>query len=96
MKQLIDVARVAEMARLALTDEERRTLQGQLEEILSYTQLLDALPLENVPPTIHGLEGVAAMRDDIEAPPYGHELLLATAPELHESEYRLPKIVEEA
>jgi aspartyl-tRNA(Asn)/glutamyl-tRNA(Gln) amidotransferase subunit C len=59
-----DVDRVAALAQLELTDEERRTFVNQLNEILGYAQQIQGLDTTGVEPTSHVLTGHFADRAD--------------------------------
>ena len=59
-----DVAHVARLARLELTDEELDTFTGQLAAVLEHAADVEALDVDDVPPTSHPFEltNVAARR----------------------------------
>ena len=61
---LEQVDHVANLARLALTDEERTQYAEQLSAILAYADMLNELDLENVPPTSHAVAQTNVMRED--------------------------------
>ena len=50
---LIDIEKVANLARLSLTDEERRRLPEEMGEIIAFANQLSALDTEGVPATAH-------------------------------------------
>jgi aspartyl-tRNA(Asn)/glutamyl-tRNA(Gln) amidotransferase subunit C len=92
----IDVAYVAELARLALTPEEKDTFQQQLETIVRYVEKIGGLELSGIEPTLHGQPVVNVFREDVLVPSFERERFLANAPERNGAEFRLPKIVEDA
>jgi len=92
----IDVAYVAELARLELTPDEKRVFQQQLETIVSYVEKIGELDLAGIEPTMHGQSLVNVFREDVVAPSLDRERVLANAPERNGPEFRLPKIVEDA
>ena len=53
-KPTIDVAYVAELARLDLTDAEKAVFQPQLENIVKYVEKIASVDVTDVPPTMHG------------------------------------------
>ena len=63
----IDVAYVAELARLELTDEEKSVFQPQLENIVKYVEKISEVDVEGVEPMMHGRPLVNAFREDVEA-----------------------------
>ena len=92
----IDVAYVAELARLELTPEERAVFQPQLEDIVKYVEKISAVDVSDVPPTLNGREIVNAFREDVVRPSMDREDALANAPARTGDEFMLPKIVEGA
>jgi aspartyl-tRNA(Asn)/glutamyl-tRNA(Gln) amidotransferase subunit C len=89
-----DVAHVAMLARLGLTDEERRRLGAQLVAILEHIAQLERVDVSGVAETaqIGGLVNV--MRADEERPPFPVEKLLAAAPDREGDAFRVGAIQE--
>ena len=96
VSQSIDVAYVSELARIALTAEETKLFQGQLETIVDYIEKINELDLDNIKPTMHGQLATNFFRDDVVCPSLEREAVLCNAPARTESEFKLPKIVEDA
>ena len=96
MSHTIDVAYVAELARLDLTQDEKRTFQQQLETIVQYVEKIGELDLEGIEPTMHGQSLVNVFREDVVVPSFDRERALKNAPERNGAEFKLPKIVEDA
>ena len=92
----IDVAYVAELARLELTDEEKAVFQPQLENIVGYVEKINSVNVEGVEPMMHGRPLVNAFREDEVRPSLPTETALANAPKRVGDEFLLPKIVEGA
>ncbi|MBR2983156.1 MAG: Asp-tRNA(Asn)/Glu-tRNA(Gln) amidotransferase subunit GatC [Kiritimatiellae bacterium] len=95
-KLKIDVAYVAELARLELTDEEKAVFQPQLENIVKYVEKISSVDVDGVEPMMHGRELVNAFREDVVRPGMSTETALANAPKRVGDEFLLPKIVEGA
>ena len=95
-KAVIDVAYVAELARLELSDEDKAIFQPQLENIVKYVEKISSVDVSNVPPTMHGRTIVNALREDVVRPSMDRELALGNAPLRSATEFTLPKIVEGA
>ena len=105
-----DVAYVAELANLDLTEEERRGMLRDLNSILDYVDCLNKLDTSDVPPMAQvsdrygvdeakqGSERFAyAMRDDVMEglrKSLPHEEALANAPDADEQFFRVPKVIE--
>ncbi len=92
----IDVAYVANLARLELTDEEKATFQPQLETIVKYVEKIAAVDVTGVEPMMHGRPLVNAFREDVVRPSLDREIALSNAPAKVGDEFLLPKIVEGA
>lgn len=92
----IDVAYVAELARLELTDEEKAVFQPQLENIVQYVEKISSVDVEGVEPMMHGRPLVNAFREDVVCASLPAEVALGNAPARVGDEFLLPKIVEGA
>ena len=92
----IDVAYVAELARLELTDEEKNVFQPQLESIVGYVDKISSVDVDGVEPMMHGRPLVNAFREDVVRPSLPVEVALGNAPKRVGDEFLLPKIVEGA
>ena len=95
-KPTIDVAYVAELARLDLTDAEKAVFQPQLENIVKYVEKIASVDVTEVPPAMHGREIKDAFRADVVRPSRDREAARANAPARTGDEFMLPKIVEGA
>ena len=92
----IDVAYVAELARLELTDEEKALFQPQLENIVKYVEKISSVDVDGIEPMMHGRALVNAFREDVVRPSMSSEAALSNAPKRVGDEFLLPKIVEGA
>ncbi|MBO0693706.1 MAG: Asp-tRNA(Asn)/Glu-tRNA(Gln) amidotransferase subunit GatC [Acidimicrobiaceae bacterium] len=91
-----EVAHVARLARLALTETELETFTGQLAAVLDHAADVEALDTSGVPPTAHPLPLVNVLRDDIPQPVLDREEILAQAPATEDHRFRVPRIIGEA
>ncbi len=89
------VEHIAELARLALTEEEKALYQEQLSAILEYFERLRQLDTEAIPPTASVLPLSSVMRADEVKAPFPREDLLANAPAAEEGCFRVPAVLEE-
>src|SRR5262245_8591605 len=97
MDQLIDearVRRVAQLARLKLSDAEVHQFTGQLETILEYVRQLESVDTTNVEPLTHPLPLSNVVRDDIPHQPLDVEAALANAPQRHGDFFRVPAVLD--
>ncbi len=92
----IDVAYVAELARLELTEAEKAVFQPQLESIVKYVEKISSVNVDGVEPMMHGRTLVNAFREDTVRESLPTETALANAPKRVGDEFLLPKIVEGA
>lgn len=89
-----DVDHVARLARLALTDEERKKYLAQLSRILDHIQTLSAHDTSNVVPTHHVVPLANVWREDVAVPFDDREGLLANAPEREDVFFKVRKVIE--
>lgn len=92
---LEEVSRVAQLARLQLSDEEKTTLTGQLNDILKQFDRLQELNTEGVPPTSHSLPLQNVFRDDTVTPSLSREAATLNAPERRDGNFIVPQIMED-
>ena len=86
-----DVAKVAQLALLELTEEEIDRFTGQLAAVLDRARELQAFPVDDVPPTAHPYPLVNVFRDDVVTQPSDvREEALAAAPETEQHQYKVP------
>ena len=90
----IDVKYVARLARLYLTEEETRTFQGQLDDILAYVRQISQLNLAGIEPTSHTRPLSNVFRKDAVKPGLDREVVLQNAPATTNEQFTVPKIVE--
>lgn len=90
------VDHVARLARLNLSEDERETMRAELAGILEHAGKIQALDLDGVEPTSHALPLRNAMREDVVKPSLPQDETLAIAPEVEDSRFRVPRIVEDA
>jgi len=88
------VKRVADLARLALTDEEVELFAKQLGDIIDYAELLNELDTEGVEPTTHVLDLKNVMRKDEPKKWITQEEALKNAPDVQDGQFRVPAILE--
>ena len=89
-----EVEHIATLARLSLSEEEKTTLETDLNAILGYVEKLGALDTEGVEPTSHALDITNAFREDELILFVERENVLANAPARHEAFFRVPSISE--
>lgn len=90
-----NVAYVAGLARLELSDEEAERYQAQLDGILSYIEALQGIEVEGIAPTAHPAPVLDRLRED-SAPAFSitQEAFLQNAPDQAMGQLRVPKVVD--
>ncbi len=89
-----NIERVAHLARLKLTDEERVLFGGQLETIVAYVDKIAQLDTAGERPTLHGHNVNNIFRADVPVAGLDAEAALANAPERIDDEFKMPRVVE--
>ena len=90
----LDVAYVAKLARINLTEHEAKTFQKQLEDVLKYVEKLRRLDVTGVDAAAHGLPVFNAFRDDAPRDWFTAEEALSNAPRQANGLFVVPKVVE--
>lgn len=93
-KEGLDVAYVAHLARLHLSDEEIALFQGQMEQIVHYVEKIEALDVTDVEPLSHTVTVSNVWREDVPRASIAHEQVMANAPDQRDGLIAVPKIVE--
>ncbi len=89
----IDVAYVARLAQLDLTEDERRSFQKHLEQIVNYVREIRQIDVAGVEPTAHAAAIHNVFRPDEIRPGLDRETVLANAPLQDGEQFLVPKIV---
>ena len=90
----IDVAYVARLARLELSDDEIAAFQGQLGDIVEYVRKIGELDLSGIEPTSHAHPVQNVFRNDETRGGLAHDDVMANAPSARDGQFIVPKIVE--
>ena len=91
-----EVEHVARLARLELTEDEIERFRGQLSAVLERAQRIQALDLDDVPPTSHPIALNNVWRNDAVVAFEDTEAILGNAPTVEEHRFRVPQILEDA
>lgn len=90
-----EVAHLAGLARLAVTEEELDTFAGQLDQILDAVAKVGEVAADDIPPTSHAVPVTNVFREDEVRPSLPREQALAGAPAAEENRFRVPRILGE-
>ncbi len=91
-----DVAHVAKLARLELTDEELATFTDQLSQVLEHASDIAALDLDGLGPTAHPFGLTNALREDVVTEVSMRDDILAAAPAVEDDRFKVGRILGEA
>jgi aspartyl-tRNA(Asn)/glutamyl-tRNA(Gln) amidotransferase subunit C len=91
-----DVAKVAKLARLSLSEQELDMFTEQLGQILEHANDIAALQLDDVAPTAHPFGLINVVREDAIEPSLPRDELLAMAPDAEDGRFAVPRIMGEA
>ena len=87
-----EVEHIAALARLALTDAEKRQYSEQLSDILDYAARLDELDTDQIPPTASVLDMHLRLREDESRPGLSTEDVLKNAADTEDDQFKVPPV----
>jgi aspartyl-tRNA(Asn)/glutamyl-tRNA(Gln) amidotransferase subunit C len=90
-----EVAHLARLARLAVTDDELDVLAGQLDVILGAVATVGEVAADDIPPMSHAVPLENVFRADERRPGLDQEQALAGAPAAEDGRFRVPRILGE-
>ena len=90
-----EVAHLARLSRLAVTDDELDRFAGQLDVILQSVARVGEVAADNIPPTSHSVPLTNVLREDVVVPGLGQPEALSGAPDAADGRFRVPRILEE-
>lgn len=85
---------ISELSRLSLPEEEKTAMTAQLQQIVSYMDVLNGLDTEGVEPMSHVFPVKNVLREDAVEPSFDRAELLKNAPVPDEEAFLVPKTVE--
>ncbi len=90
----MDIAKVAKLARLSLTEEQLELYGAQLDQILDHAERIQAMPTDGVPPTSHPFPMTNSFRADEITPSLDRDEVLEQAPDIQGGYFRVPRILD--
>ncbi|MGY3188936.1 Asp-tRNA(Asn)/Glu-tRNA(Gln) amidotransferase subunit GatC [Lysinibacillus sp. TE18511] len=88
-----EVKHVANLARLAITEEEAEKFAEQLGKITDFAEQLNELDTTNVEPTTHVLPLVNVMREDVAIKGLDREIMMLNVKEQEDGQVKVPAIM---
>jgi aspartyl-tRNA(Asn)/glutamyl-tRNA(Gln) amidotransferase subunit C len=90
-----EVAHLARLSRLAVTDDELDLFAGQLDVILQAVARVGEVAAADIPPTSHSVPLTNVFRDDVVRPSLSQPEALSGAPDAADGRFRVPRILDE-
>jgi aspartyl-tRNA(Asn)/glutamyl-tRNA(Gln) amidotransferase subunit C len=92
-----DIEKIAQLAHLEITDDERRMFAPQMAEIVTYVEQLNEIDTAAVEPALGGLtpegERTESSRADEVGASLGQKTALDQAPDPASGHFRVPKVL---
>lgn len=88
------VERIAHLARLEFTEQEKEGLVKDMSKILDWMDKLNEINTDHVTPLIHMSAEVNVLRDDVVSSLFTHEQGLKNAPKKDSDYFRVPKVID--
>lgn len=92
----VDIDKLAMLARIQLSDEEKAAFAAQVSDILGFFQRLQEVDVTGIEPMAHPFDTTAPLRDDLPATPWDPARALKNAPAARNDQVIVPKVVEDA
>lgn len=93
---LEDVVKIANLARLDLSDEALATYQEQLSAVLDYAEMLNELDLDDVMPTSHAVAQENVFREDEIRPSLTTDEIFHNAPNHQQNQFYIQTVLDDA
>lgn len=90
-----EVARVASLARIALTEDEVTKIAGELDVIATAVAKVSEVATPDIPATSHPIPLTNVMRADVVGEGLDREEVLAGAPDSEDGKFLVPQILGE-
>jgi aspartyl-tRNA(Asn)/glutamyl-tRNA(Gln) amidotransferase subunit C len=92
----LDIDYVANLARIALTADEKTRFAKQLGDVLKYVEKLEAVDVSGVEPTAHAFDVANVWQEDVPTIPFSAETAMKNAPAARDNMIVVPKVVDDA
>ena len=92
--EIDDVARMAKLARIRISDDEANRTLAQLNDIFAMIEQMRAVDTEGIEPMNHPLGGSQRLRDDLVTERDRREAAMPNAPEHQDGLFLVPRVIE--
>ncbi|MCL1946208.1 MAG: Asp-tRNA(Asn)/Glu-tRNA(Gln) amidotransferase subunit GatC [Chitinivibrionia bacterium] len=93
MIEIAEVDKIANLARLAMSEEQKKESAKSLAEILDYVETLAKVDTTGVKPTAYAQATHDVLRDDIAGIEFSQEEALTNAPVAKKGHFAIPKVI---
>lgn len=90
-----EVAHLAKLTRMVVTDEELDVFAGQLDQILDSVAQVSEVAHDDIPPMPHAVQITNAFRPDHVRPGLSQDEALSGAPAVEDGRFRIPRVLGE-
>lgn len=90
-----EIKKIALLSRLEIKEDQIESVGKQLNDILSYMDLMSQVDIEGVKPTAHAVSMSNVMRDDVPQESLSNEKALQNAPEPENGCFKVPKVIQD-
>ena len=89
-----EVSKIAELARLEITDEEIDDIESRITEILLLIDQMQSVDTDSIVPMSHPLDGKQILRSDTVSEENHRDELQKLAPKVENGLFLVPKVIE--
>ena len=89
-----DVTRIAHLARIEISDDDRRAMLAQLNDIFAMIEKMQRIDTTGVAPMAHPLGGQQRLREDRITEANAREQNMKNAPQAEDGLFLVPRVVE--
>lgn len=89
-----DIAKLAELARLAISENTADEVAKSISDVLALVDQLQAVNTDGVAPMAHPLDAIQRLRADVVTEPDQRERFQAIAPATQDGLYLVPQVID--
>ena len=89
-----DLSKVAQLARVQITEEEMDDIEGRITEILRLIDQMQSVDTNSIIPMSHPLDGKQILRSDMVSEENNRDELQKLAPKVENGLFLVPKVIE--
>jgi aspartyl-tRNA(Asn)/glutamyl-tRNA(Gln) amidotransferase subunit C len=91
---LEEIRRIADLARIGISDAEARAVQAQLNDIFGLIGQMQKVSTDGIEPMTHAQGAALRLREDVVTERDQREQFQAVAPQVEHGLYLVPKVIE--